>query len=112
MRWMWLVMLAACVDGTAKDPACEDVAPEDCAATEGCAAITGRLLRTDTTPDPCVDFTDPGEPLACMSADGGCGDAETLAAPPDDPSACTWFSSTCIPAGWVSCGDVADECTP
>lgn len=92
---------------------CADLAPPQCAGTPECQVIAGR---------PLIPFgagycypTD-GEPMAlgCMGAGEGCGDAETIAASPEDPSRCFFFSSTCIPEGWSVCGDIGEvvECPP
>ncbi|MBN2801305.1 MAG: hypothetical protein JXX28_19345 [Deltaproteobacteria bacterium] len=89
---------------------CADQLPDDCEAA-GCAVIAGRLLQETDDGAHCVDFTGERVPQGCMEAELGCGDAETLAAPPDDPDACWWFSSTCLPPGWVTCGEGwADAC--
>lgn len=88
---------------------CSERAVEDC--SEQCRTIDGRLLQDDGEGGLCVDFGEEGEALACMDADGGCGDAETLAAPSADSDQCWWFPSTCVPEGWVMCSEsTADEC--
>ena len=109
-----LVGATGCVgappDNTNDPEGCEALDVTACAQDATCATINGRALQDDGAGGECVDFSVQGEPLGCMADDVGCGDAETLAAPPGDADSCTWFSSTCVPAGWVSCGDVADEC--
>jgi hypothetical protein len=85
------------------------MAVEACAADDACTTLDARTIHTDVEPN-CVDFSEESVPKACMDADVGCGDAETLAGPPDSDE-CWWFPSTCVPDGWTSCGDVAHECS-
>lgn len=107
MRILLLCLLVACADGDPTPCAERDVA--DCSGD--CTTIDGRAMQDDGAGGTCVDFTAASEPIACMDAGSGCTTAETLAAPPGDPAACTWFSSGCIPEGWTSCGEMAaNEC--
>lgn len=85
-------------DTDTEAPSCDTVAAADCDTTSGCAAIRGR----EVTEDDCIDFTADAEPFGCMQEDQGCGDAETWARP-GDGAECVWFSSTCIPSGWIAC---------
>jgi hypothetical protein len=48
-------------------------------------------------------------PLGCMDAEGGCGDAETLAY--NSAGSVFWFSSTCIPPDFTDCS-MQDETVP
>jgi hypothetical protein len=108
-----ILLLMACTTSDPEDTAgteCPSYSVTECADHAECGFINGRLLQDDGAGGQCVDFSVDGEPVGCLGVGMGCGDAETLAAPADDPDACTWFPSTCIPTGWVSCGDVADEC--
>ncbi|MED5374013.1 MAG: hypothetical protein VX899_23550 [Myxococcota bacterium] len=94
---------------------CAELSLEDC-ATEGvaqCSLLSGRALQDDGAGGQCVDFSVDSEPMGCIDDDQGCGDAETVAAPADDPENCThWFPSTCLPDGYVYCGSSIDECAP
>jgi hypothetical protein len=90
-------------DDTGASGDCAARPPDACEDDARCASIDGRPLEDDGAGGACVDFSRPGQPLGCMSADGGCGDAETLAASAAEPDTCWWFPSTCLPAGWTGC---------
>lgn len=92
---------------------CAEMPPPQCASTPECQVIAGRPL-IPLSGGFCYPTEDEPLPLGCMDAGEGCGDAETIASSPEDPSRCFWFSSTCIPEGWSVCGDVGEvvECPP
>jgi hypothetical protein len=76
-----------------------------------CHHISGREIHNKETV-PCVDWSQESVAKGCLSNDMGCGDAETYAAPSDDPSDCWWFPSTCVPTGWGACENImmVSEC--
>ncbi len=88
---------------TAAAATCATTDLGSCEALGDCALISARELRDDGDGEVCVDFTAETVPKGCMDAEQGCAEAETLAAPADDPSDCWWFSNLCLPEGWVSC---------
>ena len=96
---------------TDTDVDCASLDVDSCAADSRCQPILGRPMSAHPkTEAPCVDFSIDAVPLGCMDAEGGCGDAETIAGATE--GACdTWFSSTCLPQGWFGC-DVGkyEEC--
>lgn len=95
------------VDCADRDPsACED-------STGLCAVISGKPLTLVSEGEYCLDWDDPMEALGCMEADGGCGDAETLAIKDGTDGTCSWWlPNTCIPTGYTYCEGWADECAP
>lgn len=98
-RFLWLFVLAGgCVE---QEPlaSCATVAPEDCADTPGCAAISGRPVADDGAGGSCVDYSVESVPLGCMSADLGCGSAITNAS--DAEGNMYVFPSTCLPEGFA-----------
>ena len=106
----WIVALAlltGCADkdedDTSSAEACEDVAPESCDDTDGCTSL-GARPTVETETGWCVDYTADKVLLGCMSADYGCGAAETPATTADAPDSCLWvFPSTCLPEGYIAC---------
>lgn len=107
-----LLLLACAGDKPSDSGAAADCAaldPTTCATREDCSTIDGRPLQDDGSGGVCVDYYDEPVPLGCMSAEGGCGAAETGGL--DGDGTCWWFSSTCLPSGWTSCEfSVVDEC--
>lgn len=97
MWWMWLPRAVGCGDGSTAP--CEAVDPADCAATAGCAPISGRAVSDDGAGGACVDYAVESVPLGCMSADLGCGSAITNAEDADGDLYV--FPSTCLPEGFV-----------
>jgi hypothetical protein len=99
-------------DSDTDDPVvCQDLTPLDCKERSDCVVIQAKALSLDCSGESCLDWDTPSEDKGCMDAEGGCGDAETIAASPQDPSECWWFSSTCIPGGWTVCDTQwVDEC--
>ena len=84
--------------------ACEALDADGCAADASCAGLLGAPAD-----EICGgDYTNwMSEALGCMSADAGCGDAETCAEEPGGGARMV-FPSTCLPDGWT---EVAwDEC--
>lgn len=69
---------------------------EQCQTSEHHVTIDGRYVDVENK---CLRHP---EPVGCMEADIGCGDALTIAQAPN--SKCYWFSSTCIPNGWQVVG--------
>lgn len=113
-----LGFLSACDDtdkeeddsGGGSTIACADMDVDTCATTDRCATIDAREIQTQDGVQ-CVDFALPSVPRGCGTAELECGQAITYAAPPEDPEACWWFSSTCLPSGWVTCGGMdVGEC--
>jgi hypothetical protein len=103
--WNALLAVSACV--TEED--CPDLDVDTCAEHGVCRTIDGKPLVDDGAGGLCVDWEGtPSEPFGCMGADIGCPAAEGYGAPVDDPSACAWFSSLCLPAGWVACDPAVD----
>lgn len=95
-------------DDSGTAPACADLAPDACATRADCGVIDGRPMHKQDGAW-CVDHDEASQPLGCMEAEDGCGDAETIASSPDAPETCWWFSSTCIPTGWTVCEDVGGK---
>ena len=90
---------------------CDELSVEQCLDGPECRYISAREIHNKDTV-PCVDWSQ--EPVAkgCLSNDMGCGEAETYAAPSDDPSDCWWFPDTCVPTGWGACETLmmVEEC--
>ncbi len=116
MPWLALLLAAACSLGgddgeTVTD--CSVLSIDACAASEACFLVQSQpLVRPKTGGELCVDFAHDPVPQACMDADLACTQAETYAAPPEDPSTCWWFPNGCIPDGWVPCDLGALEACP
>lgn len=81
---------------------CDELSVEQCLDGPDCAYLNGREIH-DIDTEPCVDFSQDTVAKGCIANGMGCGAAETSAAPSGDPSDCWWFSSTCVPTGWVAC---------
>ncbi len=117
MNWI-LLMVLACgdkADDSAPSPpadtndsgtltACAALSPTDCGSRSDCTTLTGRPVQ-EQNGQICVDYTIEPEPLGCMDAEAGCGDAEILGASPASPDTCWWFPNTCLPADWIACED-------
>lgn len=114
MRTTWWalslsMLLLGCGDEEPDDsdpPAviCEDLDVDACAAESACQTIDGQSFGEDDG-EVCYDADAPAEPRGCMDAGDDCGAAITYAKPSAD-GACVYFSSSCIPDGWMSCSDL------
>lgn len=98
-----LALLVGCPSEDPVDVDCSDLSANACEADPACGVIGGREVDTDAEPW-CVDFSVSETPMGCDSIEQDCNDVETLAAPPDDPDRCVWFSDSCVPQGWSACG--------
>ena len=87
---------------------CSSLGPDECAAREDCSSIGGMMMQPTDDGDFCIDWEAEGSVVGCRD-EGPCGDAESYAQPPDDPTVCWFFSDTCIPDGWIGCGS-GQEC--
>lgn len=95
--------------GCVTEEDCPDLDVDACADAQACRTIDGKVLADDGSGGLCLDWEGtPSEPYGCLAADAGCPAAEGYGAPADDPSACTWFSSLCLPSGWVACEPAVD----
>ncbi len=90
--------------GTPDTPDCAEVTAEECGERPDCLTVEGRPAQA-TDDGFCVEYAATPTAHDCQDGKGGCGDIPYLAAPADDPSVCWWFPNTCIPDGWVLCGD-------
>jgi hypothetical protein len=81
---------------------CAETPVEACAADARCAVIEGRAYTWDDA----AACYDTGVPTAagCMDRDSGCNDRVTYAKA-SESSDCTFFSSQCVPSGWIDCED-------
>ena len=82
-------------------PDCEGLSQESCDKTPGCAGIKGAPAA-----EICMDNFDNWGSIwsGCMSADMGCGEAETCAQSPVSGEQLV-FPTTCIPDGWAVKGE-------
>ncbi|HWV37070.1 MAG TPA: hypothetical protein VN033_01175 [Vulgatibacter sp.] len=72
--------------------ACAERTHETCAEGDGCRTLHAARYDEDR------GCRHEAEPVGCMAADAGCGDALTHAR---DPAGNEWlFFDTCIPKGW------------
>ncbi len=85
-------------------PDCAEVTAEECGERPDCLTVEGRPAQA-TDDGFCVEYAATPTAHDCQDGKGGCGDIPYLAVPADDPSVCWWFPNTCIPDGWVLCGD-------
>jgi hypothetical protein len=90
--------------------ACADLDVDACAGNDSCTTIDGIVAIDDGRGGLCIPEALVATPLGCMDAGRGCGDAETYAAPAEDPTACVLFPSTCIPQGWSTCDEGPNFC--
>ena len=88
--------------------ACETLEVETCAGeSDRCWVITGVPVVGDGAGRWCIDYaTSTG--VGCQSNDVGCDGSIKWAAPPSDASDCHMLGS-CVPTGWISCADPAQE---
>ena len=103
------LLLLAC----AGEEDCATLDVDACESASACRTIDGKALSDDGAGGMCLDGDAPSEALGCLGGDTDCASAEGYAAPANDPTACTWFSSLCFPEGWVTCEpavDSAPEC--
>jgi hypothetical protein len=117
MTLLTLPLLLACSDGDGTTPEpetpCEDIPVDECSDTPGCTNAVASLLDVDAASGRDC-WSQDRQNAACVAEGnfGDCDEAETPAAPPDDPAACLLFSNSCTPAGWVACDEVPELTCP
>ncbi len=108
---MIALLLLACVGGDPKEtanPECYDLDVASCADDPSCTTLDGREITVpDTGGATCYNVGSP-EPLGCLPAGTGCTAVITLATPPGGGEPCYYFTSGCVPEGWVSCDAAFD----
>ena len=93
-------------DTDADPEPCGTLSVEACETRKDCWTLAAWPVQDDGSGGYCIDY-EVREDVGCEQKDIGCGDAPTWAAPPEDPSDCYMFGSTCQPDGWVACKDPA-----